>query len=594
MNRTLRSVILVIIGSLAVILAVFAAQLGLDRSPGWGSIRLMLLISGIVLYLAAAGLHFWRGGVRGSPSSADSAKATQIETAGTLRKALMQRGGLVVGILLTVGTSIYAVWYSSAGLFPKFPYVHNDYADLGDALLHGQLSLLEQPTAQLMALPNPYDFDERESVPFRWDASYYRGKYYLYWGPVPAVVSSFVEIVFGSPPSGAALVVLAYVGLIFTFFALLLSVLWQRFGAASAAVSGLMTAVAFINFPLLFQLGQARVYEASILYGQFFLLAGLLAWELYRQSSKVGWLTVAGLAWALAVGCRYNLLFSVLIFLAIASLWLWRKHQLRLRPIGFLVVPLLVGTLIGGIYNQLRFDNALETGKTYQLTVNPPPGYMYSSAFIPANLYIYLFYPVTTAAKFPFVKSALFDPQQVPAWIRIPPTMEFDHVLFGALTAVPFLWLLMLAVPLAWLQHRAKGPPQAASASGADVTLWMLAAAAASQILYLAAFFYTAERYVGDGFLSLMLIAAVVLVRFDSAAKNQPLRLALWVAATGLAVWSIATGFFGAFSVPPKTFDAANPGLYAHLASYWNDRFATIQVILERLAQILHLLKGGA
>ncbi len=504
--------------------------------------------------------------------------------------------GLIASALVMLGVIAYVVWYSSAALFPSFPYIHNDYADLGDAFLHGQLALLDQPSPQLQALTNPYDFEQRANVPFRWDASYYAGKYYLYWGPVPALISAGMEAIESTPPSGALLVLPAYAGMVIAFVGLLVS-MWQRSSSRGASLAlGLVTAVTFISFPSLFELGQSRVYEASILYGQFFLLSGLLCWELYRRSFNVAWLCAAGLSWALAVGSRYNLLISVAIFLVFALIWMKRSATLNWRSVTWMVAPLLVGAILGGLYNALRFGDPLETGKAYQLTATAPQGIEYSLAFVPSNLYIYLLYPLTTAGKFPFVKSALFDPQVVPAWLQVPPGREFDHVIFGTLSAAPFLWMLVpaIVVGIGALARRRPSPTAAKQDTGWKFDVAMLGAGAVAQFLFVAVYYYGAERFVGDFFFLFLLALAGVLLQVDALLRGAPwLRASFWILAAGLGLWAIAIGYFGAFSVPPKTFAAANPTLYGQLASYWNDRFETVQLMLDRIGRLTQLFMGS-
>ena len=61
------------------------------------------------------------------------------------------------------------------------------YALLTDAFLAGRTSLLVRPDPELLALSNPYD--PVANVNYRLhDASLYGGKYYLYFGPAPAIV----------------------------------------------------------------------------------------------------------------------------------------------------------------------------------------------------------------------------------------------------------------------------------------------------------------------------------------------------------------------------------------------------------------------
>ena len=58
---------------------------------------------------------------------------------------------------------------------------------LTDAFLAGQTSLLVQPSAEMLALPDPYDPYANARYRLH-DASLYHGKYYLYFGPTPALV----------------------------------------------------------------------------------------------------------------------------------------------------------------------------------------------------------------------------------------------------------------------------------------------------------------------------------------------------------------------------------------------------------------------
>ena len=60
------------------------------------------------------------------------------------------------------------------------------YQLLTDAFLAGQTSLLVQPPAELLALPDPYDPVANAYQIARRVA--HHGKYYLYFGPTPAIV----------------------------------------------------------------------------------------------------------------------------------------------------------------------------------------------------------------------------------------------------------------------------------------------------------------------------------------------------------------------------------------------------------------------
>ncbi|MDE3061395.1 MAG: hypothetical protein KGJ06_10330, partial [Pseudomonadota bacterium] len=62
------------------------------------------------------------------------------------------------------------------------------YQMLGQAFLAGHTHLGTVPDPRLLALPNPYNPAGRDGIRLLWDASLYQGKYYLYFGPVPALL----------------------------------------------------------------------------------------------------------------------------------------------------------------------------------------------------------------------------------------------------------------------------------------------------------------------------------------------------------------------------------------------------------------------
>src|ERR1700722_18001157 len=80
------------------------------------------------------------------------------------------------------------LWVLTAG-FIGWPGYTNYYAQLTDSFLHGQLSLRTLPPPKLLALPDPYD--PVANGPYRLhDAILFDGKYYLYWGPAPALIAA--------------------------------------------------------------------------------------------------------------------------------------------------------------------------------------------------------------------------------------------------------------------------------------------------------------------------------------------------------------------------------------------------------------------
>jgi hypothetical protein len=257
---------------------------------------------------------------------------------------------------------------------------------------------------------------------------------------------------------------------------------------------------------------------------------------------------------------------------------------------GALLIPLAACVIGLGIYNFARFANPFETGQMYQLTIPATHSSYFSTSYIPTNSYNYLFYPTYFVGKFPFIRSALFEISMLPKWISVPPAMSFDHNVFGILPSIPGLWMMGSAVPLLILagmsirQRRSVQP----SRSSWSYYFAMVITAGFGQLFFLLVFFFGAERYIPDFLIPLILGTAMLVWKTDEMLKPRlRLRIVFWVVTVGLTFWTAGIGFFGGFGVPPQLFRSFNPAYYGQLASYWNDRYALISILVNRAYRIL-------
>ena len=83
--------------------------------------------------------------------------------------------------------AVLCIWYFAAAVPLRHLPQHRYYNLLADAFRAGQTSLLVTPSPELLALPNPYDPAQNAALRLH-DATLYRGRYYLYFGPTPALV----------------------------------------------------------------------------------------------------------------------------------------------------------------------------------------------------------------------------------------------------------------------------------------------------------------------------------------------------------------------------------------------------------------------
>ena len=243
------------------------------------------------------------------------------------------------------------------------------YQLLTDAFLAGQTSLLVQPPAQLLALPDPYD--PRANAYLRLhDASLYHGKYYLYFGPTPAIVLFLpYKVLTGSHlPSRIAVALFCVAGFACScalFFLLAKREKWdcpQWFGSAAMLSLGTAVAASFV-------LTHPSFYEVAISAGYCFIMAGFLltAHSLGQDRPRVLSLIGAGLCFGLAVGCRPNFAPLVIIMIAMVTS---RLRSSKTRALAFLGPIVLCGVLLAA-YNYVRFQNPIEFGIRYQLLANP-------------------------------------------------------------------------------------------------------------------------------------------------------------------------------------------------------------------------------
>ena len=213
-----------------------------------------------------------------------------------------------LGILLVITAYI---WFISFGSWVHWPATTNYdgyYNQLAIAFQHGSLSLEITPSPALLALHNPYDPTIRHSnnVVYPIDFSLYKGKYYLYFGPVPALFLLIIKLL-GISTIGDHYFVFVFVSGILIFQSLLIIKIWKRF-FQNISVWVLSLCILFCGLisPVPWILTEARVYEAASASGQFFFLAGLYfaVTALDRESISISQFLIAGISWALAIGSR--------------------------------------------------------------------------------------------------------------------------------------------------------------------------------------------------------------------------------------------------------------------------------------------------
>lgn len=361
----------------------------------------------------------------------------------------------LLATLLTL--SVFYLWSAQN---PSDGYAFNResfayYHLLTDGFRSGTLAMKYDPHPDLLALENPYD--PAQTAPKLHDASFYRGRYYLYFGAAPAVALylPFKVLTGFHFPQNLGIAFFAIVGLVGNV--VLIRGLIRRYfpNCWTTTYAGLaVLLLGAANFaPLV--LRRPGVWEVPIA-GAFafsswaFVCAfrALIAKEDGRKTAMLGALVGMSLLWGLAVGSRPGYIFGapaliVIVWAALPSRnirrWETWKSAVPAMLAGFLPLTLAVGIIL--LYNHLRFENPFEFGTTWQLAGHDMSKWkMLDAANIPINAYYYLLSPAQWTTFFPFVEVIRGAP------FKNPPGYYGIENPYGILPNLPFVLFAIVAV----------------------------------------------------------------------------------------------------------------------------------------------------
>jgi hypothetical protein len=525
-------------------------------------------------------------------------------------------------------------WYITSGILFTWVSYSAYFNRQANAFLAGQLDLLEKPPAALLALAQPYAWENRATVGgYLWDASLYKGKYYLYWGPVPALLAAAAKLVHPAVVEDQYLLFFFYCGLAIAMAALLHWLRGAFFPRSPAWTVLLFTLVAGISAPVFWLINRPNVYETAIAGGQFFLLLGLLAalrglailpfvpalgslrgedaenrflwalcvhknlfsaksppssgkgvggWGRNERRKATRWLALAGLAWGLSIGSRLNNIVSIAWMVGLCLLFLLvyaRERPGWLGHAACLLLPLALCGAALGWYNYARFGNVLETGHRYQLTgLALPTDYskVMSPTYVAPNLYNALIRPFVFDGKhFPFIFTPFISQKMWPWYIHLPPVYYYSEPITGIFPTIPAFFLILLPimkpVRAAWRWvHEA--PVQAIQPRHPlySWSWWMVCGALLCSLGVLLVFISSSMRYLADVVPLAGLLSAICLWWAGDFLQEHPgSRGFILGIAAILGLASILIGLLANFQNGDRRFLANNPELYQAIARFF-------------------------
>ena len=299
----------------------------------------------------------------------------------------------------------------------------DQYSQLFEAILDGHVSLdIDYDTELLDSLNNPYDRSERNENNLHgafWDRAYYDGNFYCYFGAAPIFTVCFpVKLLTGKQPT--ALLMSAFLCLYCVIFiSLLYELFLRRFCKDVPLVLAVLGLPALLFGSVIFAVAvEAQFYFIAVLSGiastaafLYFVFAAYFSKELCK---RVVLLALAGVSVVLIAASRPTLLLYCFVAIVPAlDIFTDKKEALKSKLIytAAIGVPVVIGAVLIMVYNYVRFDNPLEFGFNYQMTVSIAKANTIKLSMIPAALYHYFFQQPAVKSSFPYIRieSGAFD-----------------------------------------------------------------------------------------------------------------------------------------------------------------------------------------
>jgi hypothetical protein len=479
-----------------------------------------------------------------------------------------QAGALWLVPLLCLVVLIYSFW-SAAGNYASWPVYSTFFDLLGEGFRRGQLSLPISPPPELLAMANPYD--RANGRYWLIDATLHDGKYYLYWGPLPALLQGLVKSLLQIDQLvGDQYLALFFSSLSAVFGALLIEGIRRRmFSHVPRWLSAsCILALAFAS-PVVYLITSPAQYQVAIAGGQTFMLGGMWCafeaiWANQPGARQRLWLFLAGSSFGLALACRISLAGAaviVAVLAVLASSWpvpgRWKSLGANALCVAVSPVVVVAGLLL---YNELRFGSWLEFGMTEQLSYFD---FLLSKSYFLANLYAYALTPFELSCRFPYtLQSWAEGPKGLASWVPVPKSYLVLEPIAGFLRTGPITWLF--PVPLFVAGKHALRLRREAWKSYMFCTLCFAALGSVSGVMVLFVFSAT-MRYLDDFIYGIVLLGVLGGFSWVAACRSSRGRMAASIAVASLCSATALIGLLLGYQGYNSHFASYNPQLHRQL-----------------------------
>ncbi len=303
---------------------------------------------------------------------------------------------------------------------------HRQYYNLIEAFKQGKLSIADG-SESLKSMENPYDFYARteNEVEFNWDNAYYEGKYYSYFGVLPAIILHlpYNLITGGELPNQVAVIILA-AAVIIGIMVLLWEIIRKWFKNTPFILYLLLSCVFATTAGLFYAVYKPDFYMIPPLAGLALSLFGLSLWlnaereDTTLSCKRIMW---GALFIALTSMCRPQFLITLFFGVVVFRESVFKKRTLfsksSVKETLALCLPIIAVAAVAMWYNYTRFGSPLDFGANYNLTTNDMTKRGIVLGRTGLGIFTYFLQPMHIDGQFPFIND--FDPQTVYQGITI-------------------------------------------------------------------------------------------------------------------------------------------------------------------------------
>ena len=463
---------------------------------------------------------------------------------------------------LTLSTKQKVLWplivllaYAFVGTWGHFDFsdLMGYYDFLADAFLQGKTHIA----------PTPQQIYLHDMIP-------YQNRYYLQWGPFPALLHAAPKLV-GLKLSDRVACMLAAVLNATAFLAIIVH-LRRRFlpTIPNAVLAWFFFAFALATPTVLLGL-RGTVYHESVAMGGLGILWSFFALLRYQESHDPRWALAVGAGVAVAALSRMPLIVYVggLGLAVMATLHAGRGSIRKvIGSIALLGLPVVAAGLVTIAYNQARFGSPWDFGRLYLPSTPNPASQPFAFAYVPENLRNYLLAPPKWTPDFPWIEHV--------GWGPLEQTNRAEDMSSLLITS-PFVLLAALSWPL-W--RRGRHDPQ--------LRIFAITAALSSLLMFviMLSFIASARRYAQD-FLPLWVVLAFVGVGLYGVTVSQWRRwqVPAWALLTASFLFHAHISFTQSFTWDPpdlnvmRTFASLTPAARKILPAgpKWDEHEAIIR-----------------